>query len=178
MADLNRYLRPAARHTALLAFVALVLLMLAAWSGVRAYAERERAAALRQGVAALRAAAVRPPPPKVSRAELEMQKRWAAMRAERAFDWAPLLSAVERAGDDNIELLGFQPDKAARKVILRGEGRDRLAVVEFLERLSAQPALAGVHLTHQKNTARGGLITVAFEIKATIAQQAIVTPKY
>ena len=55
-------------------------------------------------------------------------------------------------------------------MILRGEGRDRLAVIDFLERLSAQPALTGVHLTHQKNTARGALVTVAFEIKATIAQ--------
>ena len=170
MADMSKYLRPQGRHGGLIAAAALVLFALAAWLGIRAYAAYERTEALQQRLDVLRAAAQRPAAPAPTRADLDTQKRWAALRAERAFSWAPLLAAVERAGDDNIELLGFQPDKTARQVILRGEGRDRLAVIDFLERLSAQPALSGVHLTHQKNTARGALVTVAFEIKATIAQ--------
>jgi hypothetical protein len=167
--DLSNYLRPKGRHTATLAAVALLLTALAVWLGTQAYAAYGRTVVLKQRAAVLRATSQRPPAPPPSRADLDTQKRWAALRAERAFSWTPVLAAVERAGDENIERLGFQPDKAARQVILRGEGRDKLAVVEFLERLSAQPALSGVHLTHQKNTARGTLVTVAFEIKATIA---------
>ena len=170
MANHSNYLQPKGRYAGLLAAVALLLLALAGWLGVQAYAAYERTEALQQRLAVLSAAAQRPAAPAPTRADLDTQKRWNALRAERAFSWTPLLSAVERAGDENIELLGFQPDKTARQVILRGEGRDKLAVIDFLERLSAQPALTGVHLTHQKNTARGALVTVAFEIKATIAQ--------
>lgn len=68
-----------------------------------------------------------------------------------------MFAAVERAGNADIELLAFQPDKAGLRIILRGEGKDGLAVVEFIERLGAQKALKEVHLTRQKSARRGAI---------------------
>lgn len=169
MQDLSNYLKPPARYAGALSLIAVALCVLAAWAGTRGYQHWQRSGVLADRVASLRAAAARPAPPPPSRAEQDTGKRWAAMRAERGFSWSPVLAAIERAGNEDIELLGFQPDKAALRVALSGEGRDTLAVVDFLDRLSAQPGLRDVHLTHQKNNVRGRLATVMFEIRATIA---------
>lgn len=77
--------------------------------------------------------------------------------------------AVERAGNADIELLAFQPGKAAHKLILRGEGKDELAIAEFIERLGRQKILKDVHLTRQKKMRRARLTTISFELKATLA---------
>jgi hypothetical protein len=173
MRDLSVYLRPQARHGALLAVAALALWLAGAWLAWHAWQSWTRGQAVSQQVDRLRAAAAAPPLAQPSRMDLERNKRWQALREERAFNWAPLFSAIEHAGNEDIELLGFHPDKAALRVALQGEARDKLAVVEFLERLAHQPGLTNVHLTHQKNNLRGRLATVSFDIQATLSLRSL-----
>lgn len=163
------YLKPLPRHGARLMLLALAMLGAAVWLAVLAQAERDRVSDFIGQERTLRWANKPKAAPKLSKAETEDLKRWAALKAERGFQWEPVFKAVERAGNSDIELLAFQPDKAGRRIILRGEGKDGLAVVEFIERLSAQKALKEVHLTRQKRTQRGTLTTMGFEIKAVLA---------
>jgi hypothetical protein len=169
MTDLSHYLRPQARFPALLPLLSLVLLSVAFYGALRGYEMQGRTAVMQQKSETLRAAAAKAPPPQLSKADVETQKRWTALRAERDFSWGPLFAAVEHAGNEDIELLGFEPDKVNRKVVFRGEARDALAVVEFLERLASQKVLKEVHLAHQKKMVRGRINPIAFEIKAGIA---------
>lgn len=105
---------------------------------------------------------------KLSRNELDEQKRWASLRDERAFDWYPVFLGLENSSEADIELLEFEPDKVGRKLVLRGEARNIDAVADYMERLSAQGVFAQVYLTHEKVKLRGALSLVAFEIRATI----------
>lgn len=169
MDDLTRYLRPAPRHAVSLLTLSAVAAIAAVWLAVRSHADHEAAGMLRQQEATLRAASRSKPPPTLSKVQTEDLKRWTALKVERDFDWKPVFAAVERAGNPDIELLAFQPDKAGRRIVLRGEGRDTLAVVEFIERVVHQKALRDVHLTKQKVMQRQGLTTMEFEIKAALA---------
>jgi hypothetical protein len=170
MDDMHRHLKPPMR-TPLRLWVGIALATaLAAFLLV--LADRQYRTALRTGVQVeqLRAAQSQRPAPKPSRSEQELQKRWDAYKNERAFTWAPLFLAVERAGSTDIELLEVQPDKASRRVFLRGEAHDEKALTTYLDALASQAAFRNVHLTHQQNSERERLQTVEFEIKATLAQ--------
>jgi hypothetical protein len=160
MAEMHNYLKPLPRHTVKLLALALLAIAISAWLAVHGQAEREKAAALMSSEKALRTANKPKAAPKLSKLQTEDLKRWNALKTERSFDWKPVFAAVERAGNADIELLAFQPDKAGRRIILRGEGKDGLAVVEFIERLGAQKVLKDVHLTRQKSTQRGRLTTI------------------
>ena len=168
MSDLTDYMKPAARHTSRAMLLALGMLATAGWLAALAYAEHESAIALATKEQAFRDANKPKPVPQLTKLQVEDLKRWSALKDERAFQWKPLFKAVERAGNEDIELLAFQPDKAGRRILLRGEGKDSLAVVEFIERLSSQNVLGAVHLTRQASLQKGRLNVVAFEIKASI----------
>lgn len=170
MPNLRNYLRPAPRLQSQLTIVAVLLTVLAAWLASQALEERAGVIALERFGNDLRESLNVPPPPKPSRKESDQKRRWEVLAVERSFAWKLVLIALEQASNDDIELLMFLPDKAARRLVLRGESRDKLAVVEYIERLSKQLALKDVHLTHQKNQQRGQLSIIAFEIKATIVQ--------
>lgn len=114
----------------------------------------------------LNAVAASRPVTKVNRQQQEEQKRWALLQAERNFSWVPLLAAIEKASDKNIELLEFHPDKSSRLILLRGESNSQKALISFIEKLENQEILKNVHLTHQEHILRERLETVGFEIKA------------
>jgi Tfp pilus assembly protein PilN len=105
---------------------------------------------------------------KVSSKDLEFQKKWAQLSAERDFPWTRLFQAIERSSNKEIELLELAPDKNSRLIILRGEAKSVNALTDFLDRLSAQEGLSGVHLSHQELTQRERLETISFEIKAKL----------
>lgn len=105
---------------------------------------------------------------KLSRNELDDQKRWAGLRDERAFDWYPVFLGLENSSEADIELLEFEPDKVGRKMVLRGEARNIDAVADYMERLSAQGVFGQVYLSHEKVKLRGTLPLVVFEIRTTI----------
>lgn len=170
MDHMVNYLKPAARHTARLVLIALALLAASIWLALLARTEHDKAGAWSAQEKTLRSANRPKPAPALSKAQIDDLKRWNALKVERSFNWEPVFVAVERAGNADIELLAFQPDKSARQLVLRGEAKDGLAVVEFIERLGRQKVLADVHLTRQKNMPRVRMTTVAFEIKATLTQ--------
>ena len=165
------YLRPRSRHVwsgfagaAVIACGGVCLAWLAA--------ERHTAAlTMSRDIAALRAASARKPAPIASKAEADQRKSWGQLKAERDFSWSPLFDALERAGNADIELLEFHPDKPSSTVVLRGEARDEAALLDFIEALSQNPVLQNVHLSHRKNRKRDRLETVSFELKAGIAKR-------
>lgn len=168
MHKINQYVRPAPRYSRLL-YTACILLAACAM-GLLALAHRDyqRVQGLRKQSELLRPATRAGVARKPTRLEMDLEKRWQALAAERGFMWAPVLNALERASSEDVELLLFQPDKHGRWLLLRGEGRDRLAVIEFMDRLSRQAVFKDVHLTQQKTNSRDALNTMLFEIKATI----------
>lgn len=168
MDHLSHYLKPRMRYVSQLGLLALLLTAGAAFLCVKIYKTHERVAQNVLKIEQLQANQVPLVVPKMSRAQEEDQKRWAALKLEREFAWPPLFLAIERAGNADIELLEFHPDKASKRVILRGEARDHKALMTFLEKLESQTILKNVHLTHQENVARERLNTVTFEIKATL----------
>jgi len=164
------YLKPEPRHTSSLVLICVALAAVSIWLGLFAGAEHGRANTWTAQEKALRTANRPKPAPALSKTQVEDLKRWNALKAERSFNWEPVFVAVERAGNADIELLAFQPDKPARQLVLRGEAKDGLAVVEFIERLGRQKILTDVHLTRQKNIQRVRMTTIAFEIKAALTQ--------
>lgn len=174
--DMHNYLKPRPRFVVLLVGAALVLGILAIYAAAMAVGRHTQADAIVQQAERLRVAQVVKPTPVPSRTELEEQKRWAVFKLERDFSWAPLFNALQVAGNPNIELLEFQPDKAGGRVMLRGEARDEEALIAFMETLAAQPLLRNVHLSHRKIKRRDRLVTVAFEIKAAMRRDSSVSP--
>lgn len=170
MDDLSFLLRPRPRRMWMSLGAAALLLTLAAWLGTLASLEHEEARQTAQRVERVRAARAARPPLKFTPGEQEMQRRWAALSAERAFSWAPIFSAVERAASPDVELLEFQPEKEQRRISLQGEARTREALTAFLAALSRQPVFRNVHLTHQEKQVHDRLETVQFEISAVIAE--------
>ncbi|MBJ7311489.1 PilN domain-containing protein [Rugamonas sp. CCM 8940] len=173
---MHNYLKPRPRFVVLLVGAALVLGILAIYAAAMAVGRHTQADAIVQQAERLRVAQVVKPTPVPSRTELEEQKRWAVFKLERDFSWAPLFNALQVAGNPNIELLEFQPDKAGGRVMLRGEARDEEALIAFMETLAAQPLLRNVHLSHRKIKRRDRLVTVAFEIKAAMRRDSSVSP--
>ncbi|WP_426323377.1 hypothetical protein [Pseudoduganella sp. R-43] len=170
MERMMNYLKPEPRHTSRLVLICVALTVVSIWLGLIARSEHGKAATWNAQEKALRTANRPKPAPPLSKTQVEDLKRWNALKAERGFNWEPIFVAVERAGNADIELLAFQPDKPARQLVLRGEAKDGLAVVEFIERLGRQRILMNVHLTRQKNMQRVRMSTISFEIKATLTQ--------
>lgn len=167
-ANLARYLKPRVRYSTQFCIVAIVLTAIAVFLGVKTYQKNEAATQSALKIEQLQANQKPKLVPKMSRAQEDDVKRWDALKIEREFAWKPLFLALERAGNTNIELLEFHPDKASKRVILRGEAMDHQALMTFLEKLESQTALKNVHLTHQEIVARDRLNTITFEIKATL----------
>lgn len=170
MDDLSSLLRPRPRRMWMPLGAAALSLTLAAWLGTLAYQEHEEAMLTARRVERARTARAVRPPPKLRPGEQEEQKRWAALNAERAFAWAPVFAAVERAASPEVELLEFQPEKEQRRISLQGEARNREALTAFLQALARQPVFRNVHLRHQEKRTRDRLETVQFEISAAIAE--------
>lgn len=163
-----QYLRPRATHSFVLWVVAIVLLVAAAALvplGLEQAQLIELLASQNSGMEISQRKVVAPKP---SVGDAELQRHWTAMRAERAFPWAQVFDAVERADRNNIELLEFRPEKANRSIILRGEALDREALTAYMDALARQPSLKQLHLLHLQTMKRDKFATVSFEIKAAI----------
>lgn len=63
-----------------------------------------------------------------------------------ALPWDALFADVERALGPDVALTLVQPDPKGRTVMIDGEARDLNALLTFLARLDAAPALAEAHL--------------------------------
>lgn len=112
--------------------------------------------------------ATRPAPSAPTRVVVEEKRRWDALAAEFAFSWYPLFRALEQASSPEIELLEFLPDKAGRRLTLRGEARNIGALSAYMTALGAQPSLMEIYLAQQKNVGRGGMTLLSFEVRARL----------
>lgn len=163
-----KLLAPPPRHRVLAWLLACALAAGAAHIATDAWTQIQLAEHEHAVLERLRTAARKPPPAPPSREEKERAKRWAALQAERAFRWYPVFQGLERASNDDIELLEFAPDKVNRTFVLHGEARDVPALLAYVAQVSAQPAFADVYLAHQKLTRRDALVTQAFEIRGRV----------
>jgi hypothetical protein len=170
MSDPSRYLIPRARAHALLWLMPVVFAGLAGAALVSLEGSSDRLHRLADKNVTLErirsdGAA---PVPKPKPAEAERLRHWTEMHADRDFPWARVFQAVEGADRNTIELLEFRPDKRNRRIVLRGEAKDRDALVAYIQALSEQPGLEQVHLLHMQGKLREKLETVEFEIKASM----------
>jgi hypothetical protein len=168
MHKLRRYLNPRPRYRGAVWLAAAGLLAAAGFFASQAWDAHLASARVDEAIAQRRAALRPKPVPAPTRAELELQRRWASLDSERAFKWYPVFTAIEQASSDKIELLEFAPDKAARRIVLRGEARDLQALFAYVQALSEQPAFRQVYLAQQKSKSMGALTTVAFELRAQL----------
>lgn len=90
--------------------------------------------------------------PNAAQAEQSATRRQAAATATQSIrrPWETLFSALEAAQDDDIALLGLAPDVAHGAVVITGEGRDREAILAYVERLGESPVLKNVFLVEDQ----------------------------
>ncbi|WP_343731852.1 hypothetical protein [Duganella sp.] len=165
---LTDYMLPRPRYVGPAICCCIAMLGFSVWVTTQAYMQYQQRMRINLRYEALLAAQVVLPPPKINPSELEDQKKWLALKAERDFAWSAIFSAIERASSKEIELLEFVPAKQEFTMSLRGEAHDTEALIDFLAALSRQPALQAVHLTRQKKKVRGALETIEFELHGTI----------
>lgn len=170
MDQLNQYLRPPTAALRALIVSAGIVGLLATALGYYALQTRAVAIATEGRLERRSALQLVKPVEKKSVAVLETQKKWASLRAERDFSWPEVFAAVEKAGNPEIELLAFRPDKGSRMVLLGGEARDQKALLMFINALAEQANLNNVHLTLQQRKKRDRIETVVFEIRAQISR--------
>ena len=168
MSALHRKLTPWPNHTRVLWCLCAILVAVAVFIGMDAQRLAGEASADRARYERLHKLSRPKIQIKPSSKDLEEQKRWDGLRAERAFDWYPVFLGLENSSEADIELLEFEPDKVGRKLVLRGEARNIEALTDYMDRLSAQGVFAQVYLAHEKVKLRGTMPLVVFEIRTTI----------
>jgi len=100
-------------------------------------------------------------------AELAQELKAAnAVLDQLSLPWDAVFADVEAAVIPDIALLGVQPDPRARLVNLEGEARDLTALLTFLARLEAAPALGEVHLKRHEIRLSDPNHPLAFTIQA------------
>lgn len=166
MSAVNSYLQPVRQTPRLLWLVGVGCCAAAIVVGIQLRLLLLEAGQIKQQVSELQSAPSEQPAPRAE--DAVRSEHWSKLQIERRFNWYPLFSALERASDDDIELLDFSPDKLNRHLSLRGEARSMDALVEYLARLSAQPVIGRTYLGYQKVVERGGLKVISFEIKASL----------
>lgn len=75
----------------------------------------------------------------------EWQRASAVSRSLSA-PWADLFAMLEAYTDQNVALLGMDPDLAKNDLVLAGEARDLAAVLDYVRYLKKQPMLSAVTL--------------------------------
>lgn len=165
---MNKLLTPWPRHVRQLGLLSIALIIGAAMLADNAWQLAELAEKDKARLARLHKRVAPRVQAKPSLNEVEEQKRWAALDAERAFDWYPIFLSLERSSEADVELLEFEPDKSGRKLVLRGEARNVEALTDYMERLSVQGAFSEVYLAHEKIKIKDRLSTLTFEIRASL----------
>lgn len=165
MDELTRYLKPVPRHTWVWWLISTLLIAGSIWGAMEAYRLHELSLEQQEQLAVLQRSRRVLPPPKPTRAALEAERRWAALRQERSFSWYPLFAALEKTSHPDIALLEFVPDKSAGTLTLRGSARTIEALTEYLSALAKETAFQDVYLAQQKKIQQGALFVTSFEIR-------------
>ena len=170
MDPLLHYLKPVPRRMWRWWLVAGLLLAGSMWGAVEALRLHELTLMQQDRLYVMQRASRVPPPPKPTRADLDAERHWMALRQERSFFWYPLFAALENTSTSDIALLEFVPDKAAKTLTLRGSARDVGALTAYLDALAKETVFREVYLTHQKKIPQGEMFVVGFEIKMQLRQ--------
>ncbi|MDN2700408.1 hypothetical protein O0881_00190 [Janthinobacterium sp. SUN100] len=152
--------------------IALFCLVVASAGGLHALQYARVAQAAGKDLARLESRRIVSAPVQPSKAQADVQRRWDALAAERAFNWYPVFRALEQTTSADIELLEFVPDKPGRRIVLRGEARTSDALISYLGAMAAQGSFDEVYLAHQKRIQRAGMSLISFEVRAVIAVRA------
>ena len=81
-----------------------------------------------------------------------------------ALPWERLFHAIEGAAVGKVVLIGITPDARSGMVEITGETTDREAMVDYVQRLDAQPELSGVYLLSHQYEKRGGARPYRFTV--------------
>lgn len=63
-----------------------------------------------------------------------------------ATPWSSLFLAIEQSDHKDIALLGLEPNSQKQQVVLTGEAKNLQVVLDYIQQLEQQPALAHVYL--------------------------------
>lgn len=162
---IDHYLRPASRRASLWWLVLVMAIAAAVWSGIEAYRHYQYLLQQEHAMARLRRVSQKPPVPKPSRADLEAERHWRALRQELIFSWYPMFAALEKTTNPNIALLEFIPDKGAGQLMLRGTAYDVEALTSYLSALSEEAVFSNVYLSHQKKIVQNNVEVISFEVR-------------
>lgn len=81
--------------------------------------------------------------------------------------WDALFMAVEGADARSIGVLALAPNARDRSLRLSGEAPSMDELLDYVDRLAAQPALTQVHLLGYRTVVREGLSVLSFNLAAT-----------
>lgn len=84
-----------------------------------------------------------------------------------ALPWERLFRAIEGAAFSKVVLIGITPDARTGMVEIVGETTDREAMLDYVERLDAQPELSGVYLLSHQYEKRGGVRPYRFAVSGS-----------
>jgi hypothetical protein len=105
--------------------------------------------------------------------EQEDLRKWGMVVQERAFDWSIVFESIESTVTPNIGLLEFTPDKLTGTLQIKGQARDQDALGQYVSALSKVNALRRVHVVREYTSEDTNLLTISFEIKASIRGTAL-----
>lgn len=149
MLDYQRNFRPLPRLgiALLLAALAWIAAIAAAYYDIgRALAARTAEAKLHGGHTSQAKPRFAPLGEQQARVQAQEMRLANEVLREIGAPWEPLFNAVEAAGGEDVTLLAMEPDTKKQVVRIAGEARNLAAVLEYMRRLGAQPALRGVQL--------------------------------
>lgn len=92
--------------------------------------------------------------------------------AQLNIPWPAIFQAVDRAATNQVGLLAFEPDVAQRLLRLSGETKTVAAMLGFVKRLSAQPAIGAARLLHHEINSQDGNQPIRFQIELQWAEPA------
>ncbi len=94
--------------------------------------------------------------------------QWALLHKERRVDWGAMLQVIEDTASKEIELLEFAPDKQSRRIVLRGEAKNNLALLAYLDAVSGHPSMRKVRLIRRELVEWEKLVSVEFHIEGEL----------
>lgn len=100
-----------------------------------------------------------------SQEEMETRRALEKVASRLSISWEKLLDSISAAVVNNVVLLSFQPNAVRGELQITGAATKLPAVLEFVERLRAQPALKDVYLkNHEISEEEKGKFPVRFTI--------------
>ena len=85
--------------------------------------------------------------------------------------WDSLFSALEAAADEHVALLAIEPDPKSGTVMISGDGKDYLAALSYVLKLSQSGALSHVQLARHEVRSADPQKPVSFSVSAAWSAQ-------